>query len=140
MFINDKKMSNPYLNYYSNQVGSGIPGFSGVRYQRGHGFFGRLFSGIGSFVKDLAPSLLKRSLPSAVNFAQDIMTGENVGQSAKNRLLEAGRDVADETLGQIKKRVQRGSGIYRRRLKYKRLKSRLLKAKTNKKRRKRKIR
>lgn len=31
--------------FYINQAGSGITGFSGVRYQRGSGFFGRLMKG-----------------------------------------------------------------------------------------------
>ena len=104
-------MSNPYIQYYSDQVGTGLPGFQGVRYQRGHGFFGRLFSGIGSFVKGIAPSLFKKALPSAVGFAQDVISGENVGQSAKKRLKEAGKEVANETLDQIKTKIQKGSGI-----------------------------
>jgi len=35
--------SNPYINYYVNQAGSGIGGFQGVRFQRGQGWFGNLF-------------------------------------------------------------------------------------------------
>ena len=104
-------MTNPYIQYYSDQVGSGLSGFQGVRYQRGHGFFGRIFSGIGNFVKDLAPKLFRKALPSAVEFAQDVVAGENVGQSAKRRLIEAGKGVANETLDNIKTRLQKGSGI-----------------------------
>ena len=111
-------MSNPYLQYYNNQVGSGLAGFQGVRYQRGHGFFGRLFSGIGSFVKDLAPGIFKRALPSAINLAKDVLAGENVSQSTKKRLIEAGKNVADETLSKINTRIQTGSGIPRKRRKY----------------------
>lgn len=106
---------NPYATYYVNQAGTGLAGFSGVRYQRGHGFFGRLFSGIGSFVKDLLPALGKRALPSGIGLAQDILAGENVLKSAKSRLVEAGKNVADETLDKIKTRLQKGSGIIRRR-------------------------
>ena len=80
-----------YNQYYNEQVGSGLAGFSGVRYQRGHGFFGRLISGIGSFIKQALPSLGKRALPSAIGLAQDIVAGENVGTSAKKRLIEAGK-------------------------------------------------
>lgn len=132
-------MSNPYIQYYTDQVGSGLPGFQGIRYQRGHGFFGRLFSGIGSFVKGIAPSLFKKALPSAVGFAQDIISGENVGQSAKRRLTEAGKDVANETLDQIKSKIQKGQGIptFRRKNKLKRQKVRNIK-KGNKKKNKRK--
>ena len=84
-------MSNPYSNYYNNQAGSGLSGFQGVRYQRGHGFFGRMFSGLGNFVKELAPGLFKRALPSAIGLAQDVLAGENVGKSTKRRLIEAGK-------------------------------------------------
>jgi len=92
---------NPYINYYNYQVGTGLtgysgirfqrgyglPGYAGIRYQRGHGFFGRVFSWLGNFVKDLAPKVAKRALPSAIGFAQDVVEGQNVGQSAKKRLV-----------------------------------------------------
>ena len=81
---------NPYTQYYTNQIG-GISGFSGVRYQRGHGFFGRLFSGIGGFLRSIAPSLGKRALPSAIGLAEDIISSEIVAKSAKHRLIEAGK-------------------------------------------------
>ena len=123
-------MTNPYLSYYNNQVGSGLAGFQGVRFQRGHGFFGRIFSGIGNFVKQLAPSLIKRTLPSAIGLAQDVMEGENFGQSTKKRLIEAGKNAADETLEQLKTRIQKGSGIMKRR----RPKSRFLNLKKFRKR------
>lgn len=126
-------MSNPYINHYINQIG-GLQGFSGVRYQRGHGFFSRLFSGVGSFVKDLLPSLGKRALPSAIGLAQDVLSGENVGRSAKKRLIEAGRGVADETLDKLKSRVQGGSGINALR-RFKR-KGRVIRKKVNKRRKK----
>ena len=133
-------MTNPYINYYTAQVGSGISGFQGVRYQRGHGFFGRLFSGIGSFVKDLAPGLFKRALPSAIGLAQDVISGENVGQSAKKRLIEAGRNVADETLDKIKSKVQGGTGIPRKRRKFTKKFIKIRKIKANKRKRRRKRR
>ena len=108
-------MSNPYINYYNSQVGSGLAAFQGVRYQRGHGFFGRILGGIGNFIKLLAPSLLKSSLPSAIGLAQDVMEGKNVGHSAKSRLIEAGKTAANTTLDHLKTRIQGGSGIPRRR-------------------------
>ena len=44
-------MINPYIQIYNNQVGSGLAAYQGVRYQRGHGFFGRLFGGVFNFIK-----------------------------------------------------------------------------------------
>lgn len=109
---------NPYNNYYLNQVGSGLPGFQGVRYQRGAGFFGRLFSGtIFPFLKQLLPELGKRAIPSVAGLGQDILAGENVKQSALKRLKTLGHDIADETLDQVKSRLQRGSGKRRRKKK-----------------------
>ena len=104
-------MSNPYIKYYSNQIGGGLASFHGVRYQRGHGFFGRIFSGIGNILRDILPSVAKKALPSAIGFAQDIIEGQNVGKSAKQRLLDAGKSMAGETLDQFKQKLQKGSGI-----------------------------
>ena len=107
---------NPYTNYYISQVGSGLPGFQGIRYQRGHGFFGRIFSNtILPFFKQLLPAVGKRVLPSAIGLAQDVISGENVGKSALSRLGEAGRSAADETLEQLKSKLQKGSGRKRKR-------------------------
>lgn len=106
-------MSNPYIQYYNNQVGSGLAAFSGVRYQRGHGFFGRILGGIGSFFKALAPKLLGAALPSAVNLAGDVMAGKNLKESAKSRLVEAGKSAANTTLDHVKTKLQGGSGIIR---------------------------
>ena len=88
---------NPYLNYYNNQVGTGLAGFQGLRYQKGHGWFGRLFSNVVlPLMKQVLPALGKRALPSGIGLAQDILAGDNVGRSALKRLKEAGRNVADE--------------------------------------------
>ena len=103
-----------YLAHYKYQVGGSIPVYTGqVRFQRGMGWFSRLLGGIGNFFKGAAPSIAKRALPSAIGLAQDIVEGQNVGHSAINRLKEAGKNVADETLDQIKKKIQAGRGIPR---------------------------
>jgi len=115
-----------YIKFYndqvtSGQIGYGLPVFVGVRTQRGHGFFGRIFPsifrGAVNFFKGLALPAAKRALPSAIGLAQDIIAGENVGQSAKTRLIEAGKNVADETLDQLKSKIQKGKGIRRKPLK-----------------------
>lgn len=33
------------MRYYAHQAGTGVATYSGVRYQRGNGFFGRLMKG-----------------------------------------------------------------------------------------------
>lgn len=115
---------NPYLGYYLEQVqyGGALGGFAGVRTpHRGRGFLGRMFSGIGSFIKDLIPSLGKRALPSAINLAQDVLSGQNLAESAKKRFKEAGKNIADETLDKLKSKIHSGSGIRSRILKQRQL-------------------
>ena len=74
--------SNPYLNYYAKQAGTGITGFQGARFQRGHGFFGNVF-------KNAVMPLLKYLGPQAVALGADVATdaisGENVLDSLKSR-------------------------------------------------------
>jgi len=132
---------NPYSSYYVNQVGSGLPGFQGIRYQRGHGFFGRLFSNtLLPFIKQLLPGIGKRALPSVAGLAQDIISGENVGKSALKRLKTFGSDAADETLTQLTNKFQKGSGRRRRRRKLTLLKKhKVYKKKSRKHRKRRKI-
>lgn len=124
-------MYNNYNKYYLDQVqyGGELPGFAGVRFQRGHGFFGRLFSGIGRFfMKDLLPNVAKSALPSAINLAQDVISGQNVGQAARSRFGEAGKSMANQTLDTIKSRLnQKGSGIIKSNLRRVRHKTRKVK-------------
>ena len=72
-------------------------------------------------MKELLPAIGKRALPSGIGLAQDILSGENVLKSAKSRLIEAGKNVADETLDKIKSRVQKGTGYRKRRRKNKKV-------------------
>ena len=106
--------NNPYVQYYNEQVqtGGGISGaFSGVRVQRGRGFLGNLGRSLWSFGKDLFSKAGKRALTSVADLAQDVIKGENVAQSAKRRALEAGKNIADITLDELKTKLQGGSGI-----------------------------
>ena len=32
-----------FINYYVNQAGTGITGYFGIRYQKGHGFWENIF-------------------------------------------------------------------------------------------------
>ena len=93
-----------YASYYSNQAGNGLSGFKGVRYQKGHGFFGRL---ITSFIKPLLGYLGKKLFNVGTNIATDVLSGEKFKSSGKRRLAETvqmiGRDVR-------KKVDQMGSG------------------------------
>ncbi|RWR98766.1 uncharacterized protein B4U79_09553, partial [Dinothrombium tinctorium] len=90
---------NPYTHYYVNQAGNGISGFQGQRFQRGHGFFGRIFSGA---ILPALKFLGKHALSAGINVAQDSLHGAKFKDSFKNRFREAGINAADEALEKAK--------------------------------------
>ena len=105
-------MINPYSEYYVEQAGSGLPGFAGVKYQRGHGFFGRLFSGA---ILPILKYLGKRALGTGLDVASDALEGQNVKEAALRRMKETGSDVARDAIARGRSYLQSGSGIIRRR-------------------------
>ena len=128
---------NPYVNYYNSQVGSGLAGYQGLRYQKGHGWFGRLFSNVVfPFVKQVAPALGKRALPSGIALANDILSGENVGRSTIKRLKEAGRNMADEGLDIFKSKLMQSGSGGKRHVKFTTRRRKKSKPRVNKKKRK----
>jgi hypothetical protein len=100
-------MSNPYARYYLNQAGGMLPAFQGVRYQRGHGFFGKLFS---NSVLPALKFLGKKALSTGVNVAQDMLEGQNIRDSFASRARQSGREVAEEALERARQLSQRGTG------------------------------
>ena len=127
-----KMSSNPYINYYVNQAGSGIGGFQGVRFQRGQGFFGNIFkSAIMPLLKYLGPKLLK----TGASVASDAISGENVLQSLKTHGKSAARDIASDVSERTARFAQTGTGRKRRRSV--RISRNLKKRKRNSSRRKR---
>jgi len=104
--------SNPYINYYVNQAGSGIGGFQGTRFQRGGGFFGNLFRNtIMPLLKYLGPKILK----TGASVASDAIAGENVLSSLKTHGKEAARDIAADAGMRATRFAQTGTGRKRRR-------------------------
>ena len=99
--------TNSFESYYVNQAGSGIAGFSGVKYQRGHGFFGRLLSGA---VLPILKYLGKKALNTGVGIGSDIIQGENIKSSMKKRLKKTGFDIAEDTYNKLQNYKQKGSG------------------------------
>src|SRR5882757_577223 len=99
--------SNPYINYYANQAGTGIGGFQGARFQKGHGFFGNVF-------KNAIMPLLKYLGPKAVALGSDVATdaisGENVLESLKSRGNSTARRIASDAGQRALKFAQTGKG------------------------------
>ena len=99
--------SNHFTAYYVNQAGTGISGYSGVKYQKGHGFFGRLLSGA---VLPILKFLGKKALNTGINIGTDFLQGENFKTSMKKRLKTTGFDIAEEALDKLKNYKQKGTG------------------------------
>ena len=114
---------NPYIEYYENQAGNGIVGFQGVKYQRGHSFFGRLLQGA---IYPLLRYLGKQDLSTGITVASDVMENkEDIRQAAKRRLIETGNVIAKDAIARARK-FQQGEGktrSYKRKQKPKKRKS-----------------
>lgn len=80
-------MINPYINYYVKQAGSGLAGFEGARIQKGHGFFGNIWS---STLKPLVRYLGKNLLGVGKNVAQEYFSKGKPIKEALTEGLEAG--------------------------------------------------
>ena len=87
-----------YLNQIKNQVGTGLPVFTGYANQRGHGIggiFRKLSSYILPYVKTALPFLKKGGqilgsevVRAASNIATDAINGKDVETSARENLNE----------------------------------------------------
>lgn len=97
------------------QEGGAIRGFSGPEWQVGGGFnFGRF---LWKHAKPLLGFLSKQALKTGVEIGQDVLSGENIKESAKNRLKEAGKTVATKAIDKAKEKIAgSGSGIKRKRV------------------------
>ncbi|RWS08782.1 uncharacterized protein B4U79_15200, partial [Dinothrombium tinctorium] len=124
-----KAKMNPYTQYYVNQAGNGISGFQGQRFQRGHGFFGRIFSGA---ILPALKFLGKHALSAGINVAQDSLHGAKFKDSLKNRVREAGFNAADQALERAKMYAQTGRGLKRKKKKCKTKKCKAKKLKKQK--------
>lgn len=81
-----------YDDYYTRQVGNGLPAFSGSRIQRGHGIgsvLGGLFRSAMPLLKQGAKTIGNQVLKSGMNFANDVISGKDVKRAFKTRSKEA---------------------------------------------------
>lgn len=101
-------------DYYVQQAGNGMGGFSGLRYQKGDGFFGRLISGsILPMIKKVLPYLGKTALGAAGEVWNDVSQGEKFKESLKNRLRSTAGKVGFDAMGKLREFT--GSGRRRKR-------------------------
>lgn len=99
-----QKNIHPYYIPY-NQIGknsySHIPLYVNYGRTRGSGF-GSIFSFLG---RHLLPLAKRYVLPAAKKLGSDILSGENVLKSAKNRALEGLKTFGEEELSPLSKRI-----------------------------------
>lgn len=98
-------------NYYVNQAGSGLGGFSGHRYQKGDGFFGRLIAGtVLPLIKKALPFLGKAALNTGVDIVRDVAEGQKFKESLKKRVRKTGEDITDKAIMKVKRLTGGGRG------------------------------
>lgn len=102
-----------YDDYYSQQVGHGLPVFVGGRSYRGHGL-GSLLAGIGRAVVPLlkrgGKALLKEGARTGLQIVSDVASGQRVGSSLKRRSAEAGKRLLHNAANPKRIKTARKSG------------------------------
>ncbi len=105
-----------YKTYYINQAaqkGGNLPAFQGALSQRGYG--------IGSWLKGLyrwavpkvssaASAVGRAALKEGAGLAQDVLSGENVKESAVKRLKQTGKRAFNDMTSQNASQSQTGAG------------------------------
>lgn len=105
--------------YYSQQAGTGIAFYPGVRYQKGHGFFGRFFKGN---LLPLLQSLGHKLLSTGVDVADDVINNDiDPMTSLRKRGKIAAKGAANELISSARSKLsamnQTGSGKRKRKKK-----------------------
>lgn len=86
--------------------------FKGSSFQKGHGigsFLSGLFRMALPFAQRGVKALGKQALSTGMDIASDVLEGENLGESARRRGIEAGKALLEKA-----KRKQSGRGLGRR--------------------------
>lgn len=99
-------------NYYLAQAGSGLGGFSGHRYQKGDGFFGRLIAGtVLPLIKKALPFLGKAALNTGVDIVRDVAEGQKFKESLKKRVRKAGDHISERAMKKVKEITGGSRGV-----------------------------
>lgn len=112
--------------YYAGPLHQTGGVYSGARFQRGgqlRGFAGPEYQvggrwNFGSFLwrhaKPLLSFLGRKALKTGVGIGQDVIEGRNAKEAAKERLTEAGQEIAATALDRVKRKIQTGKGTRKR--------------------------
>lgn len=106
-----------YEDYYTGQIGNGLPYYRGVVLQKGHGiggFFAKLFRSAMPLLIKGAKTVGKEALRTGTLVANDLLSGQNFKTSFKTRAKETGKKLArkavqkaDEMIGHGKRKRKR---------------------------------
>lgn len=92
------------------QKGNGLVTYGGMRYQKGHGFFGRLVSGLGPLLRYLGT----KGLSTAASIASEVAENpKNFKQISKRKLAETGASMLEDGAKRTKRYLQDGSGVHK---------------------------
>lgn len=108
--------SKQFEDYYTAQVGHGLPVFSGTSMQRGHGL-GNVFRGLARtaipLMKRGMAQIGKKALSTGAAVAKDALMGKNIKRSVKRRAKKAGRELLAGWAGSLAPPGQRARPIKR---------------------------
>jgi hypothetical protein len=102
--VNDNINNNPYIHYYSNQIGGGdiTPQyFRGFINQRGYGFFSSIFKVLGSGLKSVGKAAVKNV---AKRVTKDVIkkTAKQALKHASKHALSTGMDIMSDMINEKK--------------------------------------
>lgn len=110
-------MSDSLAKYYENQAGSGISGFQGIRFQKGHNIFGRALK----FIFPVLKLLGKQVLNKGISVAEDVIEhNKPFKESLIKRGKEGIKDLGMDGL-ELLRQVQQGKGYTRRQRAFRKL-------------------
>ena len=102
-----------YEDYFTNQVGHGLPVFTGSRNYNGYGL-GSILAGIGRAVVPLLRSsgkaILSETAKTGMRVAQDVLSGQNIRSSIKQRAGQAGKNLLNRAIAGVKRSRGEGGG------------------------------
>ena len=101
---------NPYESYYLKQAGNGVTTYTGIRYQKGNGFFGRLISG---FALPLLKYFGRQGIEAVGNVVSDIKENPEAKLSdiIKKQAKSSLSKMTDDGAKRAKKFIQTGKGV-----------------------------
>ena len=104
----DRPVTRSMTAAYQAQAGGSISPYSGMRYMKGSGFFGRILkSGVMPLINKVIPYISRAVMPTIQSFAQNMVDGQSFKEAGKRSLKKGASHILDDVSGSL----QDGSGI-----------------------------